>query len=281
MWHHHLQQMPFVFLSRKGRKCVSTYTRLNTIYSTWWLQCTRSCFSSSLSPSVILGLLLQEEKRGVFFLHYSDFFLFFFWFHVVLHSCKSDPLSLSATPLMCVSEWERDIRSIMSWILICSSETEAHVKCSRASQLCFGLINYMEISEIIYSCISMSSGRWCERSVDDESISVQQCYLCAQSKCMWGFVVGVMLAHSTGQVRAVNERKMCDVWPQWRSAHTNRLHIHWQTEEQKLTGLVKNESTNKMPQFLYTIYSCHLLTLSYCRDHGSTQHKYTWGCFYL
>lgn len=81
--------------------------------------------------------------------------------------------------------------------------------------------------------------------------------------CMWGFVVGAMLAHSTGQVRAVNERKMCDIWPPWRSEHTNRLHIHRQTEEQKLTGLVKNESTNKLPQFLYTIYSCHLLTLSY------------------
>lgn len=145
-------------------------------------------------------------------------------------------------------------------------QTEAHVKCSRTSQLCFGPINYMEVSEIIYSCISMSSGRWCERGVDE---SISNSVICVYRR---GACEGLQF-YSAGQVR----------WTVWCLAPVEVC------THKSIAYSVANRETDaqraaakKLPQFLYTVYGCHLFTLSYTIDHGSTLHlsKYTWGCLY-
>lgn len=153
-------------------------------------------------------------------------------------------VSLGGARLMWVVS-DRDIWRLMCWILIRLSAGEACMKIThRTAQLSFLLINYMEITETIYSCILMSvQETWKEWKRDVVDVCVlRKCV--SQIEVLWWFF--------QQQGRAVHEkdREMCDIYRQIQIA------AYSVTKRQKL----KNNSTNRRRPALPEL---HYVTLHY------------------
>lgn len=153
------------FLTLKTAVAKSNFTRWSTqilyMWCIWYMCLNLATIMRSLIHLELLFELVQHTLCLWISVPFNDVKPYTIEYYVLLLKVFSltSPFSiynpLSATPLMLVvSDWETDISRLMCWILIWLTETKARIECTlRTAQLWFTPINYMEISEIIYSCI--------------------------------------------------------------------------------------------------------------------------------